>query len=129
MDSLLILSDLRNALASSTDRNDTLQRLAVAEQFCAGCSMTPFGELINCALIYAKHRLEMGQRAAAALEIQFVHNLPMSRESLKKWDREHFFRVELLSFVDTTNDWSHIQCMIQILGIALSKIDDDSCWP
>lgn len=75
-----------------------------------------FSKLIRFDLDYASRLLGEGRYEDALRQIQLIHNLPLCKADLADWDQQHFFKVELTSYLESEPDVDVIRRHISLLG-------------
>jgi hypothetical protein len=76
----------------------------------------PFRELIRFDLDHASRLLDEGRYEDALRHVQLIHNLPLTASDVPSWDRQHFYQVELASYLETETDLDLIERHIALIG-------------
>ena len=63
----------------------------------------PYKGLIILCIDLAIRNIELNDYKSAAEEINFIHNFPI-KDDLRSWDSDHFFNIELLGYIEKTQD-------------------------
>jgi hypothetical protein len=121
MDTTLMLAELRNHLHSDDSPKDLAKAIARIQDAVSQQYNSPFQKLALSALGYSKNKIESGDKASAIAEIQLIHNLPLHKDNLYLWDKQHFFSIEFQSYFDGCEDWIHFEDIVILLGEALRQ--------
>jgi len=60
----------------------------------------------------------------AGIEINFIHNLPLTGNT-DKWNEEYFYNVELLDYIEKINDISRVKKVISVLADINKKLGEN----
>lgn len=72
---------------------------------------SPYDGLVSLCIDSALEYIKLNQYNQAAEEINLIHNLPIHGEG--EWDSDHFFNVELLSYIEKNGDSIKIRKVIK----------------
>jgi hypothetical protein len=119
MDTTLMMADLRNHLHTDKPLNELVKAIVSVQDVVSQMHSSPFKQLALSAIYYAIQKIESGNKASAIADIQLIHNLPLVKEDMHLWDKQHFFSIEFQSYIDDCQDWSHFEDIVILLGDAL----------
>ncbi|MDR3490904.1 MAG: hypothetical protein P4M12_02535 [Gammaproteobacteria bacterium] len=120
MKKIIELAYLRNKLASKKFDEKDMVLLNEIKKIILN-STSEFKEIAvnaicNCEIDIKKSNFEL-----ATQEIQLIHNFTF--EDYSAWDSDHFYRIELLSYIEIINDSARIKKLISLLA-KLKNISD-----
>lgn len=115
---MLELAHLRNRLAVS-QFGEPERMLLNQLKDTVEHSNSPFSKMTLLALENCVADLKVKDFEAATREIQLVHNFLVAENEYTLWDEEHFYRIELLSYIEEVNCLHRIKQLIK----GLAEID------
>jgi hypothetical protein len=116
------LLTLRLLINTSQDRKEVA---ALALRLAGECGAVSrlVSLLIVGGLTRVSRLLLEGRDEEARRLVQLVHNLPLSGEENATWDRDHFYHVELASYLDHEPDVQLIEFVLSQLGRGLPTFE------
>lgn len=106
MNKFVELAYLRNRLASSNFAEEEKQLMYKIKQEISGLN-TPFKNIALNAINNCEKDLKVFNFKSATQEIQLIHNFTFKEPYL--WDISHFYRIELLSYLEQIDDIDRIK--------------------
>lgn len=113
------LAFLRNDLASGKYDTNTSNLLYKIKMQISN-SNSPFKELAMNALVNCENDLKNKDFTLASFEINLIHNFTF--ENLVLWDSNHFYSIELLSYIENVENVARIRKLILLLGRLEEKL-------
>lgn len=83
----------------------------------------PFSGLIASSLNACVRCIELDQFDDAAAELSLIHNLPTQHKSLVQWDEDHFYKIEVLRYLEVVSDPKRIRAVIQLIAQGQADVD------
>ncbi len=111
MASLIDLAFIRNALYDNQFTDQYLKTLLEVKETVKK-NGNPYAGLINLCIDNAMTDIDAGDLTQAAEEINFIHNFPIY-ENFHAWDEKHFFTIELLGYIEKSDNSKRIKQIIK----------------
>jgi len=99
---LIELAFIRNELYKGQVTDEYLETLNEVKKTVMH-NNNPYKGLIILCIDLAIKNIELNDYKSAAEEINFIHNFPI-KDDLSSWDSDHFFNIELLGYIEKTQD-------------------------
>jgi hypothetical protein len=110
---IIELAYLRNQLASENFRETDKQLLHKIKQEITELN-TPFKNIAVNAINNCEENIKNSNFKLALQEIQLIHNFPFTNP--KTWNSDYFYKIELLSYLEKTEDVQRIKRLILLLS-------------
>ncbi len=115
---------IRNQLLRGMSSDETKHRLDAMLAEIRSASSMPFLHSWEMGLQSALEQVDAGNLGAAAVQLNVIHNLPLSPSELDSWDRDHFFKIEIGNLTDRA-ETTMIARMIMAIGVDLWHLEHD----
>ncbi len=120
-DKMIEFAFIRNKLASdSFNKEDGIMLKMVKDKILI--SDSPFKEITLNAINNCEEFIRTDQLILAAREIHLIHNFTFN--NFTKWNADYFYKIELLSYLEQTEDVSKIKKLILLLAKLQITIDN-----
>lgn len=113
MNKITELAFLRNKLASEKFNNEDRELMNEIKNNIL-ISNTQFKDLAINAITNCEHDIENYDFKSATQEIQLIHNFTF--DDFNAWNQDHFYRIELLSYIEEINNSERIKKLISLLA-------------
>lgn len=113
---MLELAILRNKLIDNIFSENERDLIESIRKLLKNFIRNPFNRLIENALKNCEEDVAKNDFKSAVQEIQVVHNFPLGNTDTSKWDENHFYRVELLSYLEQVDNVERIKKLIAELA-------------
>lgn len=107
------LTHIRNKLASGSFNKEDEQILSGVKDTISSLN-SPFKDIALNAIYNCEQNIRDNEWELAAREIQLIHNFTF--ENAAKWNSDYFYKVELLSYLEQTDDIKRIKKLILLLA-------------
>jgi hypothetical protein len=107
------LAHIRNKLASGFFSKEDEQVLSKTKDKISSLDSS-FKEIALNAINNCEQNIRNNEWELAAQEIQLIHNFTF--EDAAKWNSDYFYKVELLSYLEQTDDVKRIKKLISLLA-------------
>lgn len=109
------LAHIRNKLLNE-DNDDEYIRILKEISDSLVESANPFFKICKQALTNAIEDIKNGNLTDAAYQVNLIHNMPLDKNGMSKWNENHFYEFEVPVYFENTNNVDRIKKMILILA-------------
>lgn len=120
MNKSIELAFLRNQLAMGRFSNEDSELMSKFKNKMVN-SNTPFKELAINAINNCEQDINSGNFKSATQEIQLIHNFTF--EDFHDWNSDHFYKIELLSYIELANSSERIKKVIVLIAGLIHKLE------
>lgn len=118
---MVSLKNLRNELwAGGFSDDDKASLQQIVENF--ESNQSPFSDLVSQVANFALEDINEGNFKKASVELNVLHELPVTKEECEEWDRDWFYKNELAVYFEKSKRVDRLEVFIDLLADAQNKL-------
>ena len=85
-------------------------------------NQSPFSDLVARVAVFALEDIDEGKFKKASVELNVLHELPVTKDECEEWDREWFYKNELAVYFEKSKRVDRLEVFIDLLADAQKKL-------
>jgi hypothetical protein len=106
----------RNNLFNLNLNKNTIESIKLIESNINSVELDFIQEILRKAITCVNLNIKNNKLLSAGRVLNLIHNLPSSKEELKRWDIDYFFSIELPSFLEHYEEVDGVKVLMLTLA-------------